>query len=387
MKGALEGIRILDLSRMLPFEYCTMILADLGADVLKIEEPKIGDYMRWIPPKLKEENAIFLLLNRNKRSMTLNLRKEAAKEILKRLAAEADVLFESFRPGVMERLGLGYEELSKVNPNLIYCSSTGYGQTGPYRNEPGHDINYISIAGILERTGLKEPVIPGIPVADMTIGVYSALAILAALLARDRIGKGQYIDMSMTDCMLSYNIANIGDYIAGKREKAELRGEAPYYNVYQTKDGKWLSIGNIEDKFWAEMCEGMGRADLIERHSFGLSDEEKEELKRELQEVFKQKTRDEWLEIFKDKDTCVTPVQTVEEALNDPNFIERGMFFEIDHPKEGRIKQIALPIKFSETPCDRRSPPPLLGEHTAEVLKGLGYDEAQIEELKREGVI
>ncbi|MHC1595272.1 MAG: CaiB/BaiF CoA transferase family protein [Candidatus Syntropharchaeales archaeon] len=387
MKSALEGIKILDLSRMLPFEYCTMILADLGADVLKIEEPGIGDYMRWIPPTLKEENAIFLLMNRNKQSVTLNLRKEGAKEVLCDLVAKADVLFESFRPGVMEKLGLGYEVLSKINPNLIYCSSTGYGQTGDYRNEPGHDLNYISIAGILERTGLKEPVIPGIPIADMTIGVYSSVAMLAALLARERIGKGQYIDISMTDCMLSYNSANIGDYIAGKREKAELRGEAPYYNVYQTKDGKWLSVGNIEEKFWEDMCRGMERPDLIERHGFGLSDEEKEALRDELKSIFAGKTQAEWLKIFEDKDTCITPVQTVEEALNAPVFNQRDMIFEMDHPKEGKIKQIALPIKFSETPAVKRSPPPLLGEHTEEVLKGLGYDDAKIEELRKENAI
>jgi len=387
MKSALEGIKILDLSRMLPFEYCTMILADLGADILKIEEPEMGDYMRWLPPKIKEENSHFLLLNRNKRSMTLNLRKDDAKAILRDLATGADVLFESFRPGVMDKLGLGYDAIKEVNPEIIYCSSTGYGQMGPYSNKPGHDLNYISIAGILERTGLEKPVIPGIPMADMTVGVYSALAILAAIIARDRVGVGQYIDISMTDCMLSYNIANIGDYVAGRSEKFELRGEAPYYNVYETKDGKWISVGNIEDKFWADMCRGMDREDLIEKHSFGLSKEEKASLKSELQEVFRQKTRDEWIRIFEDKDTCITPVLAVEESLNDPNFIERDMIFEVDHPTEGKLKQIALPIKFSETTDLRKMPPPMIGEHTDEVLKALGYDDAKIERLRKDGAV
>lgn len=387
MKSALEDIKILDLSRMLPFEYCTMILADLGADVLKVEEPGVGDYMRWFPPKMKEENAIFLLLNRNKRSLTLNLRKEEAKKVLHDLILKSDVLFESFRPGVMKKLGLAYEDVKAINPNIIYCSSTGYGQTGSYKNEPGHDLNYISIAGVLERTGLKEPVVPGVPMADMTIGVYSALAILAALLARDKIGKGQYIDMSMTDCMLSYNIPNIGDYLSGKHEKADLRGGASYYHVYQTKDEKWVAVGNIEEKFWADMCEGMGRKDLIEKHGFGLSDEDRENLIDEVAGIFKQKTRDEWVKVFEDKDTCITPVWTVEESLNDPNFIERGMIFEMDHPKEGKLKQISLPIKLSETPAVKRSPPPVLGEHTDEVLKELGYDTAKIEGLREEGAV
>jgi len=288
---------------------------------------------------------------------------------------------------VMDKLGLGYDTMKDVNPDLIYCSATGYGQTGPYRNKPGHDLNYISIAGILERTGLEKPVIPGIPIADMTVGVYSALAILAAIIARDRGGKGQYIDISMTDCMLSYNIANIGDYVAGKSEKFELRGEAPYYNVYETKDGKWIAVGNIEDKFWADMCRGMEREDLIEKHSFNLSEEEKAALKDELQKVFSQKTRDEWIRIFEKKDTCITPVLAVEESLNDPNFIERDMIFEMDHPKEGKLKQIALPIKFSETPDRREVPPPMIGEHTDEVLKALGYDDAKIDKLRRDGVV
>jgi crotonobetainyl-CoA:carnitine CoA-transferase CaiB-like acyl-CoA transferase len=246
----------------------------------------------------------------------------------------------------------------------------------------------VSVAGILGKTGLESPTPIGIPVADMTIGVYSALAILAALIARERIGKGQYIDMSMTDCMVSYNTFNIGDYLAGdKKEKMELRGEAHYYNVYETKDGKWLSIGNIEEKFWNDMCKGTGREDLMKEHGFGKEEEEKERIKSELREIFKERTQVEWLQVLKDVDTCIAPINTIEEVLDDPHFRHRRMFSEVDHPDEGKIKQIALPIKLSETPFEIRSPPPLLGEHTADVLRGLGYEERKIKELGKEGVI
>ena len=385
---ALEGLRILDLGRLLPFEYCTMILGDMGANILKIEEPEHGDYMRELPPAYKTENVLFLLLNRNKRSMTLNLKEEKGKEIFLNLVKDYDVVFESFRPGVMKKLGLDYDVIKQINPKIIYCAATGYGQYGVYSQKPGHDINYISIAGILGKTGLKEPVISGVPVADMTIGVYAALSILAALIARTKTGEGQFIDVSMTDCMLSYNILNIGYYLAGdKNEKMEIRGEAPYYNVYKTKDRKYISIGNIEFKFWEAFCKRIKREDLIELHDLGKNKEEKEKLKKELEKIFKEKNRDEWDEIFDGINACITPVNTIEDVFDERLFNERDMFCEINHPVEGKIKQVALPIKFSKTPSKIKTPPPLLGEHTEDILKSLGYSEEKIIGFKKLKII
>jgi len=383
----LEGIKILDLSRLMPFEYCTLLLADMGAEVLKIEEPGRGDYMRWLPPKMREENAAFLLLNRNKKSMTLNLKKKEGQDILRKLVRDNDVLFESYRPGVMSRMGLGYKELKEVNPKLIYCSATGYGQSGPYKDRPGHDINYISIAGILGVTGRHTgaPVIPGIPIADMSVGAFSALAILAALIAREKSGEGQFIDISMTDVALSQNVINLAMHLAGGKEMMDLTGKEPYYNIYETRDGKYVSLGNIEERFWENFCEGVGRPDLIEHHS--SKGKEKERVAKELREVMLGKTRDEWVNQMKDKDVCIAPVYSIEEVLGDPHLIHREMFAEVDHPVEGRIKQISFPIKFSNTPAEIRSPPPALGEHTSEILRKMGYDKKGLERLESDGVI
>jgi len=391
MTAALEGIKVLDLSRLLPFNYCTLMLADLGAEVLKIEEPEIGDYMRWMPPKLKKEGAIFLMANRNKKSMTLNLRDEKAKEILRTLVKEYDVLFESFRPGVMKKLGVDYDNLKEINPRLVFCSSTGYGQDGPYKDRPGHDMNYISVAGILEATGRHTgaPVIPGIPIADMSIGIFSAFSILAGVIARDRTGKGQHIDMSMTDCMVSYNIANIANFIASRQspglEILGISGENPCYNVFKTKDGKFISQGNIEDKFWINLLKLIGREDLKE-YQFATG-EKKEEVMDELQKVFLTKTRKEWLELFEGKDICYAPINDAEDMMTDPHVQHREMIKEMEHPIEGKVTTVGFPFKFSETPAEIKTPTPTLGQHTEEILKGLGYKDQDIKELREKKII
>jgi crotonobetainyl-CoA:carnitine CoA-transferase CaiB-like acyl-CoA transferase len=386
---ALEGIKILDLGRLLPFEYTTVILGDLGADVLKIEEPKHGDYMREMPPINKKENIIFQMLNRNKKSMTLDLKKDKGKEIFLQLVKEYDVVFEGFRPKVMEKLGLGYERLKEINPKLVYCAATGYGQYGSYSQRPGHDINYISIAGILGTTGLDKPVIPGIPIADMTIGVYSALSILAAIIAREKSGEGQFIDISMTDCMLSFNIVNIANYLVENKDAPilDLRGGLPNYNVYETKDGKYISMGNLEYKFCKNFCDTVGRKDLIEEYESNLIDEKTEYLKTELQKIFKEKNRDEWVKLFEGVDTCITPVYSIEETLEDRLFKEREMITEVYHPIEGKVKQIASPIKFSKTKQKIKSYSPMLGEHTDLMLKSLGYDEKDIKYFRENNIV
>ncbi len=389
--GPLDDIKILDFSRLMPFNYATLLLADMGAEVLKIEEPILGDYMRWAPPILKKENAVFLMLNRNKKSMKLNLKTEKGREIVRKLVEKYDVVFETFRPGVMEKFGLGYEDLKKINPKIIYCSTTGYGQEGPYLDKPGHDINYISIAGILGVTGRHTgaPVIPGIPISDMNSGVFSALAIVSALLARERTGKGQYIDVSMTDTVLTYNVLHIGTHISGFNVGDEgtlsALGESAYYNVYETKDGEFICFGNIEGKFWANFCEVIGREDLNSKQ-FVTKNEEKKILS-EVREIMRTKTRKEWIKLMEGKDICVTPVYSMGEVIQDPQLRHRGMFVEVEHPVEGKTLQVAFPLKFSETPATIRTPSPIFGQHTEEILKEIGYNEEEIKNLEKEGVI
>lgn len=387
--NALKGIKVLDLTRLLPFAFGSMMLADLGAEVLKIEEPDKGDYMRMMGPKHKNESYIFLLCNRNKKSMSLDLRSTEGKEIFFRLVEEYDILLESFRPGVSDRLGIGYEKIRQKNPEIIYCSATGYGQSGPYRDRPGHDINYISIAGILGVTGrhLGIPVIPGIPIADMSVGIFLAFAALAGMMARERTGEGQYIDIPMTDIMVAYNMFHVGVYLSQSEagEELNITGGAPFYEVFKTKDGKFISFGNVEKKFWDNFCEAIGRVDL-KPHQFAVGSK-KDEMMSELRELFLSKTREEWLALFKGKEVCCTPVNSVEEVFHDPHVMERQMFQEMDHPVEGRIKQIAFPLKFSKTPSNLRLPPPVLGQHTVEILGKLGYDEKRIEELRKAKVI
>lgn len=385
----LEEIRILDLTRLLPFAFGSMILADTGAEVLKIEEPGKGDYMRWMGPKAREESYIFLLCNRNKKSMTLNLRLKEGRDILLQLVKEYDVLFESFRPGVVDRLGIGYDVVSKENPKIVYCSASGYGQYGAYRDRLGHDINCISVSGILGVTGqhLGHPVIPGIPIADMSVGIFCAYAILAGFMMRNQNGEGQFIDVSMSDIMVSYNIYHAAHLFSGQLAEEEIciTGDTPYYESFQTKDNKLISFGNVEKKFWDNFCEAIGRKDFQKDQS--CTGEKKEQLMKELKEVFLTKTRDEWLKIFKGKDICYSPVNSIEEVFTDQHVLDREMLLNIDHPKEGKIKQIGFPIKFSKIPCAFRSPPPVLGQHTNEVLTKLGYDEAGIASLRKFKVI
>jgi len=389
--SALSGIKILDLSRLLPFNYCTLMLADLGAEVIKVEEPILGDYMRWMHPKMKNENAAFIIANRNKKSLTLNLREEEGKEILRKLVREYDVLFESFRPGVMEKLGLGYDKLKKINPDLVYCSSTGYGQNGPYKDRPGHDVNYLSVSGILSATRdhTGKPVILGVPVADMSVGIFSAFSILAALLARNRIGKGQQIDVSMTDCMVSYNIINIGNFIARQQSEPsailELTEGYPCYNVFETKDGKFISLGNIEEKFWINFLKVIGREDLKE-FQFSIS-ENKKMANDELQDLFLSKTQKEWLDKFEGEDICYSAVNEIDDLVDSPLVNRRKMLIDIEDPKEGKMKTIGFPIKFSSTPAKISMLSPSLGQHTEEILKKLGYDDMTITGLKKRSVV
>jgi len=392
MYEPLKGIKVLDCTRLLPYQYCTMILGDLGAEVLKVEEPLQGDYGRWGDAERTYESIAFVMANRNKKSMKLNLKAGKGQEIFRNLAARHDVIIESFRPGVMDRLGVGYEEIRKVRQDIIYCSTTGFGQTGPYREKAGHDINYLAISGILGCTGAHtgRPVIPGILIGDMAGGgIFTALAIISALLGRERSGKGQYIDVAQTDVLASLNILNFAEGLAEKRGQSarpyNLRGASLCYNTFKTSDGKFIALGALEKKFWANFCKVIGREELIEYHLQPY--QEGTTVTEELRELFSGRTQKEWVEILGEIDTCFAPVLTPEEALDDPHLKEREMITSFEDPQRGETIQIGFPAKFSDTLNYKRSPVPFLGEHTKEILSGLGCSPDQIEELENEGII
>jgi len=378
---ALQGIIILDLSRLFPGPYASMILADLGADVLRIEDRRFAGEGPGMPTVM-----------RNKRHMTLNLKHPQGKEIFFRLAREADVVLEGFRPGVTRRLGIEYESIRGMNEKIIYCSVTGYGQDGPYRDMVGHDINYLSFGGVLGLNGDTggAPVVPPIQVADMAAGgMNAALGILAALIARQRTGRGQYIDISMLDgvvAMLPFPASmlwSLGQ--SPRRGDTLLSGRYPCYQVYETKDGGFISIGALEPRFWEALCKKLGREDFIPaQYDEG---EKRAEMFSCLRETFKKKNREEWMGELQDLDVCVGKVLDLEETFRDPQVVCRRMVTEFQDAGKGKMKLLSSPVKLSETPPDIRAAPAEFGEHTGEVLRELGYNADQIAEMKRTGIV
>ena len=392
MMDALQGIKVLDLARLLPGNFCTLLLADYGADVLKIEDTDRGDYGRWFPPLVRTQSAYFLGLNRNKKSMKLNLKTDKGRAIFMQLAERSDVILEGFRPGVTDRLGIGYDAVRKVNPEIIYCSISGFGQDGPYRDKVGHDINYIGIGGILGITGQRggPPIIPASQIADIGAGgMMATIGILMALIHRRKTGRGQYIDISMLDGVVSWLSMFASKYFADgqipQREGMMLNGQFPCYRVYRTKDDKYISIGALEAKFWENLCRALRREDLVP-HQYATGSQG-DEVVSQLEKVFLTKTRDEWVEYLEDFEICHGPVNDFQETFSDPQVLHRGMVLEVDHPTEGRIKQAGFPIKLSATPGRVRLPSPGYGDHTREVLEELGYPEGDIEALEKSGVI
>ncbi|KPH78442.1 carnitine dehydratase [Oceanobacillus caeni] len=381
MKGGtplpLTSIRVLDLSRLLPGPYCSMLLADFGAEVIKIEEPGIGDYARENLPKLDKDSAFFHSLNRNKKSVCLNLKSAEGKENFLRLVKDADVVIESFRPGVMKRLGLDYETLREVNPGIIYCAITGYGQDGPYANFPGHDVNYTSYAGLLNLMGERngKPQIPAAQIADIGGGALpAAVGILLALFGREKTGKGQMVDISMLDGVISWLPTLLPGFLATnehpKRGELVLSGKLACYEVYQTKDEKWLSVGALELKFWNEFCKAIGREDFISKLDAPM--EVQDQMKIEIQNIISRKSLDEWMGIFSEVDSCVAPVLSFDEMIENPQVKAREMIKNVNHSELGSIKQVGIPIKLSETPGEIRDLAPKLGEHTKEILEEIG---------------
>ncbi|MHA1299019.1 MAG: CaiB/BaiF CoA transferase family protein [Candidatus Helarchaeota archaeon] len=393
----LEGIKVLDLSRLLPGPFATLLLGDLGADILKIEDNIQGDYTRWREPYLdtldgKKINFAFYCLNRNKKAMTLNLKTEMGQNIFYKLARTTDVILESFRPGVVKRLGIDYNTIKEINPKIIYCSLSGYGQNGPYSHMPGHDLNYISVAGLGKLTGeyLGHPHPPGIQVADLGGGMNCVIAILSALIAREKFGIGQYIDVSMQDGVIYWLVRKFGEFLVNKREPKtggeRLTGALPNYNIYETKDGKFLAIGALEDKFWKNLCNELGCPQYNEENP--PSDSMRNEIINVLKEKFKEKTRDEWFQLLKDKDVCVSKVNEFGDVLEDEHIKSRNMIIEFNSPKLGpKTKMIGFPFKLSETPCKVRFDAPSYGEHTIEILKSLGYNDRDIQHFKNHNVI
>lgn len=372
MSLPLSGIRVLDLTRLLPGAFCTMILADLGAEVVKVEEPSMGDYIRYMPPLVNGVSIYHIMLNRNKKSVALNLKDEGGRKAFLKLAGSADVIVEGFRPGVVRRLGVDYDTVKRINPGIIYCSITGYGQNSSYAGKAGHDINYISLAGILsisQKTGENVPAIPPVQIADLSGGVIASLSILAALIQRGRTGRGAYIDISMTDTSLLWNIMNIAACIALSKQPSEedllLNGSYGCYRVYETGDGRYISVGALESKFWSSLCEALGLKDLTSKQ---YSRGERVKVIDEMKKTFKSKTQSELLKTLENVDTCIAPVLNIPEALNSSYIKERGLIVEVNHPKAGRVKILLSPIKISGLSLDIRLHAPELGEHNSEIL-------------------
>ena len=390
MKLPLEGIKVLDLTTLLPGPLCSMMLGDYGAEVIKVEPPT-GDAARWTSPKIGDLAGLFLLLNRNKKSLTLSLKEQEGKEVFYKLVKEADVIIEQYRPGVVKKLGVDYETIKKINPKVVYCSISGYGQDGPYAQLAGHDINYISYAGVLGLRGrdTDKPAIPGFQIADVGGGTLMALnGILMALLARAQNGEGQYIDISMMDGVISCLPLYAGGLFASGMvpgsEKSKVSGHLACYQLYATRDGKYISLGAIEPHFWARVCQYFNKEEYIKMQTdVGKQDE----IISFLQDQFLLKDRDEWIQIFNEIDVCMAPVYGLNEVFQDPQVLHRKMIFEMEHPRFGTIKQLGFPIKMSETPARVLLPPPDLGQNNEEILSGLGYSSQDIEALREKGCI
>jgi crotonobetainyl-CoA:carnitine CoA-transferase CaiB-like acyl-CoA transferase len=389
---ALEGITVLDFTRLLPGPFCTQLLCNLGADVIKIEDPKLGDYMRSVPPIVHDVSYPFLMVNRGKRSLAVDLKTPEGQEIVHKLARRADVVVEQFRPGVMARLGAAYDDLAMMNPKLVYCSFSGYGQTGPYKDLPGHDINFQALAGILSVTAGqddKRPAIPGVPIADMASAFNAALAILAALRTRDRIGRGEWIDVSILDTAVTLMVLGLARFLATGDEPVPgetlLTGVFPFYSLYESKDGRWLSVAAVEPKFWIRMCELVGASELSERQF--ADGAERMAAAQTLAARFRERTSEDWEALFAKEQLPITLVKRVSEVVRDPHVKARELLPLIDVPDVGKLQVIAHPAKHAETKVRDPARVPGKGGNTVEILRVLGYTPRQIQALAKKEVI
>lgn len=395
--GPLSDIRILDLSRLLPGGFASLLLADLGADVIKVEDTGVGDYLRWAPPfygsdeqqGLGTRSALYLSLNRGKRSVRIDLKSDAGREAFVRMAADADIVLESFRPGVLDRLGVGYKRLREVNRRIIVCAISGYGADGHNTTRAGHDTNYLALAGLLGLTGEADgpPVSSAGQIADLGGGgLMAAFGMLSALHERDRSGEGQFVDVSMTDGALSWLAMAAAAYLADgrvpKRGAEMLNGGVACYLPYECADG-WISCGALEPKFWQAFCGGVGRPDLLE-HQFAAPGSPGHAA---VAEVFATKSKAEWAAFNDANDCCIEPVLNLDEALSSQLVREREMVVELDQPELGPVRLLGHPVKFTRTPADPTRAAPALGEHTVAVLAEAGFAQAAIEELIASGAV
>lgn len=388
MDEPLKGTRVLDLSRLLPGPYCTLLLADLGANVIKIEEPGKGDYMRELIP------GVYEAVNRNKRSVTLNLKNKEGCEILYKMARNADVLVESFRPNVTTRIGIDYPKIKKINNSIIYCSISGYGQDGPYKDRPGHDINYLGIAGALSIPGEinTKPGRPGLPIGDLSSGLFAAFSILAAIMLRGKTGRGQYIDVAMTDGLISWTSVRAGDFLLGgtaPTQENEMGHLSPSNAVFQTKDKKRMTIGAVENDFWVKLCQALNLNEFLESEDYRTNIKrvkKGKEIYRRLQSLFLTKTRDEWIRILDESGVPCGPVYSFHETFEDPHVKQRKLFTQIQYGREKFLRQVRFPVKFSDYEPRIYYPPPEMGEHTESILLEEGFSKEEIEGLRKRGV-
>ena len=390
----LENIKVLDLTRVLAGPYATMILGDLGADIIKVEMPVTGDDARHFGPYMNDESAYFMSLNRNKRSITLNLKSEKGKAVLLEMIMKVDVLVENFRPGTMEKLGLGYDVLSKLNPKLIYAASSGYGHTGPYSKRAAYDAVVQAMGGLMSITGPEggPPTRVGTSVGDITAGLFTTIGILAAVNSRNETGKGQKVDVAMLDCQVAILENAISRYVVTGEIPAPGGNKHPSivpFEPFETVNGQiMVAAGN--DTLWANFCSAIDTVPLCKDERFAtnpLRDKNYKELRPLLGEAMNRKTTEEWQDILDDAGVPNGPINTIDKVVTDPQVLAREMIVEIDHPIEGKLKVPGIPIKLSDTPGDIRRTSPLLGQHTEEILKELlNYDDAKIEELKKENI-
>jgi crotonobetainyl-CoA:carnitine CoA-transferase CaiB-like acyl-CoA transferase len=394
--GPLDGVRVLDLSRVLAGPYCTMFLGDLGAEVVKIEEPGVGDDTRgWGPPFAGGESAYYLCVNRNKKSLTLNLKSLEGRDLLRRLAKTADVLIENFRPGTMERLGLGENELRASNPRLIYASLSGFGADGPMRDWPGYDVIVQAWGGLMSITGMPdgEPVKVGVAIIDVVAGLMLGKAIVAALFAREKLGVGQKIDTSLLEAEVACLI-NVGsNYLVEGKVPGRWGNAHPSivpYQSFKTADG-YLVIGVASESIWKRFCQAIGKAELVDDPRFAKNSnrvENRAELIGMLSKTFAARGSQRWMQKLNEAGVPCAPVQTIDQVFSDPQVLQRKMLAEVQHPTAGTVRMAGIPVKFSETPAAIRMPPPLLGQHTREILTAwLGMNRDEVDALQRKSVI